>query len=108
MNDMKEAALPSVPPVPETPPDAGLLLPWEAALFLNFEDLKSGEKLLRDWRSRGTGPRYVRFGGLVRYRRADLVAWLDSQTVDPTTEPRPGKRITRRPVAATAKKRAAR
>ena len=37
---------------------------------------------LERWRREGTGPTYVRLGGrVVRYRQADLDAWLDTQAV---------------------------
>jgi Helix-turn-helix domain len=35
---------------------------------------------LRNLRYRGEGPRYVKKGGLVRYRIADLDAWLFGKT----------------------------
>jgi excisionase family DNA binding protein len=31
------------------------------------------------WNSRGTGPRRSRVGKYVRYRRADVEAWLDQR-----------------------------
>jgi predicted DNA-binding transcriptional regulator AlpA len=31
------------------------------------------------------GPPFVKLGGAVRYRESDLQAWLDKQTVTPTT-----------------------
>lgn len=31
---------------------------------------------VRRWRAEGIGPRFVRAGRLVRYRRADVDAWL--------------------------------
>ncbi len=31
------------------------------------------------WRTHGSGPRGVRVGRYVRYRRADVEAWLDAQ-----------------------------
>lgn len=34
---------------------------------------------LRYWRHMGTGPRSAKFGGLVRYREADVRAWEDAQ-----------------------------
>ncbi len=34
---------------------------------------------LTTWRSRGAGPRYVKAGKLVRYRVADVEAWLQKQ-----------------------------
>lgn len=30
---------------------------------------------LATWRSRGTGPRFVKIGGRVLYRLADVIAW---------------------------------
>lgn len=38
------------------------------------------------WRMLGKGPPYVRIGRSIRYRKSDLVNWLEEQTV------RPGKR----------------
>jgi predicted site-specific integrase-resolvase len=35
---------------------------------------------LSQWRWRGKGPTYVKVGGLVRYRHADLTAWLATRT----------------------------
>jgi predicted DNA-binding transcriptional regulator AlpA len=34
---------------------------------------------LRDWRSRKVGPPYIKLGRLVRYRRKDVLSWLESQ-----------------------------
>jgi predicted DNA-binding transcriptional regulator AlpA len=40
---------------------------------------------------RHQGPRYVRVGRSIRYRRADLLAWIDSRLVDPEIRnPEPG------------------
>jgi excisionase family DNA binding protein len=33
-------------------------------------------RTLEAWRLRGVGPAYVKLGGLRRYRRADLDAWV--------------------------------
>lgn len=41
---------------------------------------------LDNWRWSGAGPRYVKVGGRVRYRLADLAAWLDAQTRTSTSE----------------------
>jgi predicted DNA-binding transcriptional regulator AlpA len=38
---------------------------------------------LESWRSLRTGPAYLKIGRSVRYRLADLEAWLDSRTVRP-------------------------
>lgn len=40
-------------------------------------------RTLDAWRYRGTGPAYLKVGRHVRYRRADLDAWLDAQRVTP-------------------------
>jgi len=34
---------------------------------------------------RGEGPRFVRIGRSVRYRRPDIAEWIESRVVDPTT-----------------------
>lgn len=36
---------------------------------------------VRKWRVKGTGPRGHKIGGLVRYRRGDVEAWLTKQAV---------------------------
>ena len=38
---------------------------------------------LAQWRHRGEGPRYVRFGNRVLYAGRDLNAFLDSKIVEP-------------------------
>lgn len=35
---------------------------------------------LTNWRYTGVGPRYIKLGRLVRYRAADVEAWVDAQT----------------------------
>jgi predicted DNA-binding transcriptional regulator AlpA len=48
--------------------------------------LKIKVNTLADWRHRGKGPRYIKVGQLVRYRRSDVESWLEdntrSQTID--------------------------
>jgi hypothetical protein len=41
--------------------------------------LKMKPDTLRAWRSRGQGPPFVKIEGLVRYRVADVKAWIDEQ-----------------------------
>ena len=41
--------------------------------------LRVPEKTLANWRSAGKGPRSLRIGRHVRYRRSDLLAWLEEQ-----------------------------
>ena len=38
------------------------------------------------WRVNGDGPPYVKIGSRVRYRRADLDAWLNQRIVTSTSE----------------------
>lgn len=38
-------------------------------------------RTLQAWRPRGAGPRFVRAGRAIRYRKADLAAWIDLNTV---------------------------
>ena len=52
-------------------PDSALFNPAEAAIYLN-----SRRDLLRAWRWRGCGPRYVGHGHLTRYRKGDLNRFL--------------------------------
>ncbi|MBI1955064.1 MAG: helix-turn-helix domain-containing protein [Acidobacteria bacterium] len=37
--------------------------------------------MVRRWRHQGRGPRFLRIGGLVRYRLEDLEAWLASRPI---------------------------
>jgi len=53
----------------------------EAAKFLNIKPAT-----LDQHRWRGTGPRFVKIGRCVRYRMADLDAFLTEQTFSSTTE----------------------
>jgi hypothetical protein len=54
-----------------------------AAKFLdpNVGELKP--QTLNKWRHRRRGPHYVELGGKIRYRKSDLLAWLNAKTVDP-------------------------
>lgn len=47
------------------------------------ERIGVAEKSLTNWRSTGAGPAYVRAGRLIRYREADVTAWIESR-VTPT------------------------
>lgn len=62
--------------------DIGALMPpEEAARFLGFK-----EGWLAKLRMTGGGPKFVKLGRLVRYRRADLEAWIASHVVASTSE----------------------
>ncbi len=41
---------------------------------------------LNKWRTTGCGPRFVRLGAAVRYRRVDLAAFIECRVVASTAE----------------------
>ena len=43
-------------------------------------------RTLQGWRLRGCGPVFVKTGRSVRYRRRDLIAWMDANTVQSTSQ----------------------
>lgn len=45
-------------------------------------------RTLERWRQTGEGPRYVKLGRRVGYRRAELEAWLDANLTSSTSEVR--------------------
>jgi predicted DNA-binding transcriptional regulator AlpA len=54
----------------------------EAALYLGYT-----VRALQNWRLRGGGPRFVKVSARsIRYRRADLDAWIESKLVSSTSE----------------------
>ena len=59
---------------------ADILTTLEAAQYVRL-----GKPTLERARVTGEGPRYAKLGGAVRYRRADLDAWLSSRIVSSTS-----------------------
>lgn len=55
-----------------------LLTTHEAAPYLGVKS-----STLCHWRWEKTGPRYLKVGRAVRYRKEDLDAWLAAQQVEP-------------------------
>lgn len=55
----------------------------EAAAFCRL-----GKPTLERFRITGEGPAYLKLGGSVRYRRADLEAWLVARLTRSTSEVR--------------------
>ncbi|MEO6248543.1 MAG: helix-turn-helix domain-containing protein [Sphingomicrobium sp.] len=53
----------------------------EAARYVRL-----GKPTLERFRIKGDGPRYAKLGGAVRYRQADLDAWLESRMTRSTSE----------------------
>jgi len=43
-------------------------------------------RTLQSWRIRLAGPPFVQVGRAVRYRRRDLIAWIDANTCGGSTE----------------------
>jgi predicted DNA-binding transcriptional regulator AlpA len=52
-----------------------LATPAEVGAYLRRE-----VKTLRNWRHRGTGPKFCKVGHAVMYRWSDVDAWLEAQT----------------------------
>lgn len=61
--------------------DDDLLTPGETSLLVRLS-----ESTLKDRRWKGTGPAYIKLspgrGGRIRYKRSDVVAWLQSMAVE--------------------------
>jgi hypothetical protein len=61
-----------------------LLRECDAAAFL-----KNSVRTLQAWRCSGVRPAFVRAGRSIRYRRSDLIAWIEANIVVPKErEPR--------------------
>ncbi|WP_295885527.1 helix-turn-helix domain-containing protein [uncultured Thiohalocapsa sp.] len=58
-----------------TTPAPALMNEREAAAYLNLS-----HRTLQAWRVRGGGPQFIKLGSNVRYRPADLGAWLAENT----------------------------
>lgn len=72
---MTSRTLPSTPdPLPEDILKASYVADW----------IEIEEKTLAQWRWRRVGPPYIKVGHQVRYRRSDVQAWLDANTVSTT------------------------
>lgn len=65
--------------------DGALRLPLDPDVLLTEQQtailLGVSVRGLQGWRLRGGGPQYVKCGRLVRYRRCDLLHWMDARTV---------------------------
>jgi hypothetical protein len=57
--------------------DADFLLKEDDAADL----LNLSVRTLQAWRIRTAGPPFVQVGRAVRYRRRDLIAWIDANTI---------------------------
>lgn len=59
-----------------------VLLPDEEVAALLHKSIKTLER----WRTEGFGPCWIRVGRKPLYRQSDLIAWLDANTVNSTSE----------------------
>jgi hypothetical protein len=59
----------------QTDPDT-LLTETQVSEILNLSI-----RTLQMWRLRRAGPKYVQAGRAIRYRRRDLIAWIDANTI---------------------------
>jgi predicted DNA-binding transcriptional regulator AlpA len=54
---------------------------WQPDPLLTVDEvaiwIRKPKATLYAWRSRGLGPRGIRLGNSLRYRRSDVEAWLD-------------------------------
>ena len=66
----------------------GILADWldEAAAAA---EVGKAIRTLRDWRRRGVGPPFTRFGRTVKYRRDSLVAYFKAQEETPVRKRHP-------------------
>ena len=59
--------------------------PFDADALLREQDaadlLSLSVRTLQSWRIRMAGPPFVQVGRAVRYRRRDLIAWIDANTI---------------------------
>lgn len=53
--------------------------------------LRISVKALQGWRSRGGGPKFLKLGRCVRYRRGDLQDFVLKALRNSTSDPGPGK-----------------
>jgi predicted DNA-binding transcriptional regulator AlpA len=56
-------------------PSESLATPQEVAAYLKDYSVAT----LKDWRRKGTGPRYIPIGRHVRYDWADVRAWVEEE-----------------------------
>jgi predicted DNA-binding transcriptional regulator AlpA len=72
---------------------SGSVLLDDGRVLFKTEDIQAlfgvGKSTVEQWRLRGYGPKFIRLEGsrLIRYRRGDVLAYIESQTaVSSTTE----------------------
>lgn len=76
---MSRTSTTATPAASAAPPAEKLLTDREVADLLQIDD-----GTLRNWRGKRKGPAFLRIGSRVRYRPADVHAWLATRTVTTT------------------------
>jgi len=77
-------SVPLAPPPPQRSPDE-LLTDIQVAAETGLK-----RRTLQNWRSAGKGPPFVKLGASCRYRRADILAWIEAGRVLPGRTGRSG------------------
>jgi Helix-turn-helix domain len=57
-----------------------------AGVLLGGTDRPISPRTFQRWRQRGLGPKFVRIGNQIRYRRSDLETWLSSRIAQSTAD----------------------
>lgn len=57
--------------------DSNVMTTEELAAYLGLANVT-----LRQWRSWGKGPQYIRDGRFIRYRKTDVDKWLETYLVE--------------------------
>ena len=58
----------------------------DAGRYLGGEKAPISQRTLQRWRLEGFGPKFLKLGRLVRYRRSDLDRWVDAQLRTSTSQ----------------------
>ena len=58
----------------------------DAGKYLGGERAPVSERTLQRWRLEGVGPKFLKLGRLVRYRKSDLDRWVDGQLRSSTSQ----------------------
>jgi hypothetical protein len=58
----------------------------DAGEYLGGERHPVSERTLQRWRLEGVGPKFLKLGRLVRYRKSDLDRWADAQLRTSTSQ----------------------
>jgi predicted DNA-binding transcriptional regulator AlpA len=58
----------------------------DAGKYLGGERTPVSQRTLQRWRLEGVGPKFLKLGRLVRYRKSDLDRWADAQLRTSTSQ----------------------